>query len=1361
MAVGGANPEAVHTRQDLAQALTTLRLVAGRTVRDIAVAVDAPVATVGDYFAGTHLPSPRQLDRFCAVLAACGVDDPSEQQAWVAALIRARRTSDGRTPRGSPPYRGLEPYGEEEAPLFFGRAAALDNLVGHLQRLVAAPDRTSGMVVLVGPSGSGKTSLLMAGLVPAVRAGALEPSGGPVAGDQRGSDLDPAEGLRTPPPGAPAGTDPDWPDGDRTAPTGDGVAADLVTADGTAPASGSWGCVTMAPHDLATLDPATLDDPATPAPAALDPATRDGATSDPATPIPGEPTSHVGRRRCVVVVDQFEEVLRLDAEARAAALRAVDELGRAGNLVVLGLRADAYEAAAAEPSVLQALRDHQVLLGPMTADEVRLAIEGPAARTGTAIEDGLVDLVLADLAPGSPLGFAHGPGALPLLSYALLATWQWGGRNQLTIADYRVAGGIRGAVHQAAEAVYGTLDATEREVARRLFLRLVSHDAAGMVGRRRAGIAELAELEAPNGGTDELGVLERFVAARLLTVDAGSVQISHEALLTAWPRLAEWIGADRDWLRWHSRLADAAQAWVEAGRDESLLLRGARLDATLELLVDGDRRRQLNRTEAELVDASTVHRDQQTRAARRRAQVTRRLLGAVTVLAAASIALAAIAVAADRSATTARNDALSRQVAIEAQQLQATDPSLAAQLAVAAYRIAPTVQARSTLVGATSGEIPTRLVGPKGPTFVSVATTARLLAVARSATDTVAVYRVGAAVPTEVAVVRAGPPTSQDFAVALSPDGTLLAAGGTGRTLDLWRLDPSGRPVHQAVLRGFTSTVYAAAFSPDGHVLAAADADGTVRRWDVTDPTHPVALAVLAAPGGVPLHAVAYSPNGDLLAAAGGNGTLAVWPTGDTSPQVAPAPDTAAIEALAFSPDGSTLVTGGDDLTLRVWHVPSSGPPEPTGPVLTPATSQLFSVAFSPHGRLLAVGSADGSIHLYGTGSGTGSWTPAGGFEAPNPVTGVAFAPHGRLVSADSGGVTRLWLLPDPATYTEPGRVYALAYDTSGAHLFAGSSGPQGDATIWDVEGPLRLAVAGSVVPPASFGPVAGAVASSPDGRLVAVANAQAAVQLFDTADPSAPRPLGPPLHGNEPYVEELDFSPNGRVLAASDDSGQVRMWDVADPMHPRPLPTLTGTTGEVLGFAFSADGRFVATASTDDEVRLYDVAARARPRLLATLGGFSSYAYDTAFTPDGRTLVACSADGTIRLWGIADPRHPQPLGPPLTGPTGDVYAIAVSPDGTMLAAATTSHAVWLWDIADPAHPRLEDTLAAGPAEVFAVAFSPDGRTLVASGSDDTLHLWQVHPSDAERRICSLAGTPITRAEWASYVQAPYRPPCR
>lgn len=1301
MALDGPDPRTVHTREDLARALTVLRHASGLTVRDLARQVGAPSATIGDYFAGRHLPGPRQLGLYRSLLVACGVAGTAAQEAWVAALTRARLTSDGRAAKGTPPYPGLDPFGEEQTELFFGRRSALGEVAGALCRLVDDPGRRPRAVALVGPSGSGKTSLLMAGLLPAVRAGVLGPgwlpaSAGPLP---KGSARDEAASGRNDP-----------------------LAVDV---EGQTPSQGAWACVaTTRPEELTALVAADGED----------------------------------WPRVVVVADQFEDALSMDGASRAAIFQALDELDARGALVVLGLRADFYEAAAAEPALLEVLRSNQVLLGPMTPDELRDAVEGPAAQTGLAVEDGLVDLILSDLAPGSAPGFAHPPGTLPLLSYALLATWQRGGRNQLTIADYRAVGGIRGAVRQAAEELYGQLDDRQRELARRIFSRLVRVDAGGPPTRRRASLAELADLDAPSGSPPSPGVLGRFVAARLLTADADSVQISHDALLSAWPRLAAWVDADRDWLRLHTQLADTAQAWVESGRDESTLLRGPRLEAALEQVGDGDNRGQLNRSEAALLDASVSYRDQQARAARRRTRITHRLLGAVTLLAAASIVFAVVAVEADHAATTARNQALSRQVAIEAQQLQPTDPSLAAQLALAAYRISPTVQARSTLVGATSGEIPTRLLGPVGPLFVSVSPSAHLLAVAQSSTDTVALYQMGASTPARAAVVRVGPPADQDFAVALSPAGRLLAAGGTGHTVGLWQLGPSGRPLQMALLHGFSSTVYATAFSPDGRVLAAAGADGTIRRWDVADPAHPAALPVLRSPGGAAFKAVAYSPDGRLLAAAGADGVLEVWPSGAKGPQLASEAGTATIETLAFSPDGATIVTGGDDLAMRVWDVSAGGALQPARPALSPATSQLFGVAFSPHGRFLAVASADGSIHIYYT----STWALAGDFEAPNPVTGVAFSPGGNhLITADSGGVTRVWSLPDPATYAEPGRVYYLGYAAGTARLISGSSGPKGDATIWNVTGPLGLSEVGRVVPAANFGPVAGAVASSPDGRLVAVANARAMIQVYDTSDPSTLKALGPPLRGNKPYVEQLGFSPDGRLLAASDDSGQVRLWNVADPSHPLSLPTLTGTTGEVLGFAFSNDGRLIATASTDDKVRLYDISDPSRPALLATLGGFSDYAYDTAFTPNGKTLIACSADGTVLLWNIADPRDPKLLGHPLAGPTGYVYAIAVSPDGKTLAAAITTHAVWMWNIADPARPRLQDTLNAGQAETFAVAFSPDGRSLVASGSDDTLHLWQDRPADAEKLVCSLAGDPITRAEWARYIQAPYHPPCK
>ncbi len=1262
------DPGGIHTREDLAHALSVLRSLAGLTVRDLAHALDAPAATLGDYFAGRHLPGPRQLALYRSVLDACGLIGAEEQEPWMAALTRARLTSDGRSPKGLAPYRGLEPFRQSDAELFFGRRAVTEELLERLRRLRDDPSSPCRAVVLVGPSGSGKSSLLMAGLATAVVGGALDT------------------------------------------------------------AEGGWEPVAVTSEQLSSA-------------------------------APGWETAASEGKRPLVIVDQFEEAFALSAAERAELFGRLEDLYRHHALVVLGLRADFYQAASEEPALLEALRHSQLLLGPLTEEELREALQGPAQVTGTAVEEGLVDLVLADLAPGSPHGFAHAQGVLPLLSYALLATWQRAGRNYLTIADYRAAGGLRGAVRQAAEELYAGLSPDERESARRLFARLVHLDAEGPPTRRKASRLELSELEEPRDGAGPLAtVLERFVASRLVTVDAGTVSMSHDALLGAWPRLSEWVETDREWLRLHHQLADAARAWVEAGRDESMLLRGARLETALEGASEAHHDLELSRSEAELFAASLSYRDQQQRAARRRTRRTQQLLGALTVLAVAAIVFAAIAVDARDAATRAKDQALSRQVAIEARQLAPTDPSLAAQLALAAYRISATTQARSALVDATAGEIPTRLLGPVGPEFVSLSGNGRLLAVAQSANDTVALYGLSGSHPTRLAELRAGPGSGHDFAVALSPDGRLLAAGGTDHTVTLWNVTSPTRARELAVLRGFTSTVYSVCFSPRSRRLAAGGADGTVRQWDLAGSGPPKPQPVLHAPAGASVKTVSYSPDGRLLAAAGAGGTVALWKPGATQPAVASGSGTAGIETVAFSPNGSQLVTGGDDLQLRIWNLGPHGHLHLARPPLTAATSQLFSTAFSPAGHTLAVASADGSIHLYDT----ATWSVVSSFQAPDPVTSVEFAPDGHtLVTGDSGGVTRIWALPLPSTYTEPGRVYYLGYTGKGRRLVAGSSGPHGDATIWNVENSARLVKASEVIPSPGFGPVAGAVAASPNGRLVAVANSKAQIQIFDiTGRSSRPEPLGPPLEGNKPYIEQLGFSPDGKLLAAGDDSGQVRLWNVSDPSRPRPLPTLTGTTGLVLGFAFSGDSRLLATASTDDKVRLYDIADLHHPILTATLGGFSDYAYDTAFTPNGRTLIAGSADGTIEMWDISNLRRPRLLGRPLSGPTGYVYAIAVSPDGRTLAAATTNHAVWVWDISDPAHPRLEETLSAGTKEAFAVDFSPGGHSLAASGSDDTIHLWRYRPADAARRVCSSVGDPITRAEWARYIQAPYRPPC-
>ncbi|NUP20668.1 MAG: helix-turn-helix domain-containing protein, partial [Streptomyces sp.] len=281
-----------------------------------------------------------------------------------------------------------------------------------------------------------------------------------------------------------------------------------------------------------------------------------------------------------VVVDQFEEVFTLCRD-RAERARFIDLLlasrdpsGRVR--VLVSVRADFYARCSEHRGLADALRGACLLVGPMTADELREAVTKPAQTAGLLVERELTARLVEEV--------LDEPGGLPMLSHALLETWRRRQGRMLTLAAYQAAGGVRGAIAASAEEVYGKLDAAQAHTARLLLLRMVEPGQGTPDTRRPLTRTELDEWADP----DVAVVVERLARARLLTADEEGVHLAHEALITCWPRLHGWIEEDRERLRHHRRLTEAARTWLEHDRDPGALYRGTRLTRAEELFADAD-----------------------------------------------------------------------------------------------------------------------------------------------------------------------------------------------------------------------------------------------------------------------------------------------------------------------------------------------------------------------------------------------------------------------------------------------------------------------------------------------------------------------------------------------------------------------------------------------------------------------------------------------------------------------------------------------------------------------------------------------------------------------------------------------------
>ncbi|MEU4295187.1 BTAD domain-containing putative transcriptional regulator [Kribbella sp. NPDC026596] len=1044
-----------------------------------------------------------------------------------------------------------------------------------------------------------------------------------------------------------------------------------------------------------------------------------------------------------LVVDQCEEVFSLcqNTAERDTFLTALSAHQAVAPLI-LSFRADRLADISSHSGFARIVEQGLYLLAGMTETDLRAAIEHPARLASLVVEPGLVDLLVNDV--------ADQPGALPLMSHALAETWQRREGRTLTVAGYHASGGIRGAVAQSAEEIYGRIPAEQRTVLRDLMLRLITPGPEGEPIRSRLPRRLVVT------GPENDAMIDLLVGSRLVTSDAGVVELAHESLVRAWPRLRGWLDEDLEGQQILHHLATMADSWDTLGRPDSELYRGVRLAEAL----DWQERTTLalTATEQDFLAESKRLSEAELRAAesqaRHQVRVNRRLraaLSAAALLLVGALIAGVVAVRqAERAERTATSE-LARRVGARAQLTKGISHSLL--LAAQGARLHDSPETRANLV---------------------------------------------AAIDKHPKLVRSFPaPSGSVNTISVSPDGIRIAASGDRAAFDLF--DPgTGRVTdsYSFAPQGVAPSLSLVLYSPDGRYLAATASPSMIRLLDA-ETLDPLPLAVPPRTG--PYLNIAFSADSRYLAA----GVMAVpgqpdrgvrllvWDLGSAGR----APREVAVprgdQGIALSPDGQTIYSGspltaydvatgkrkwqrpdlrgslntgistrGDLLALQLSNQDGT---YSTGLVDAHAgkTVKLLRghagppgrLAFSGDGTLLGSASQDGEIIVWDVATGT----PRDRIKTSKASSAVGFSPDGQtLYTGGNEGVIRVYDLSGHRTYVH--RTHAVpARDY--LHVLASDDG-RTTAYLWRYGKDSWVSFAdtttGATTRPARLGLQLGEKTSTaswwsatwqPNGRHLAINDIDEIAVVDSQTGTVRKENLG--LH-----IFSMTYVEHGDRLAVGDSLGYLRFFDAETLLPSETVP------GLAILAAGSPDGEtavlFIISKTNSDEHWQTIHTATGTVISEGDLHGLN--VNDATYSPDGRLIAVIGLNGEVLT---IDAQSRQVRRAPTSGHNGAGLSVRFSPDGSHLVSGATDGTVSLWD----AHTLdLLGTVTifsgAGPVAV-SPAFAEGNDIVTIAAYDGQTYRWDTRLDQAIAYACTMAGRNLTREEWTqAFADRPYEKTC-